>query len=356
MAHQDRTQQTGSVPESMRAAFDAANASQGQFGFSDFGEQPKEGRDWKKLFLVTGLAVLSWVATYVGMLELIEANMGELPHRPQNHHRLLGRHADDHDRVAARPAVPADRLLHQDSAMRPATSSSRSSRSASASASIGKCSKSKGEGTRVAETAVGPGAGAAADGRDRASKASAEPSTACRRSRPRRPSRSARREPRARIRSPATARAASCATMTPPASRSPATSSRAASKASKTDIAAIDAEFTKIAKNDASIVDKHGTRNEFMKSAQPPPRHDRDQLQRLQGRPAAEADPQRTRRARRQDAVHRYPRQALFLPRPGPRNHDPLGGRLDRCAADAGASRRSRPSKARMRRSKPSAA
>jgi hypothetical protein len=40
-------------------------------------EKPK--RDVKKFFLVLGLGVLSWVATYVGMLELIEANMGELP-------------------------------------------------------------------------------------------------------------------------------------------------------------------------------------------------------------------------------------------------------------------------------------
>ena len=40
-------------------------------------EKPK--RDIKKLFLVAGLGILSWVATYVGMLELIEANMGELP-------------------------------------------------------------------------------------------------------------------------------------------------------------------------------------------------------------------------------------------------------------------------------------
>lgn len=36
-------------------------------------------RDWKKLFLIIGLGILSWVATYVGMLELIEANLGELP-------------------------------------------------------------------------------------------------------------------------------------------------------------------------------------------------------------------------------------------------------------------------------------
>ncbi|MDX2308886.1 MAG: hypothetical protein NW216_11655 [Hyphomicrobium sp.] len=36
-------------------------------------------RDVKKLVLVLGLGALSWVATYVGMLELIEANMGDLP-------------------------------------------------------------------------------------------------------------------------------------------------------------------------------------------------------------------------------------------------------------------------------------
>lgn len=36
-------------------------------------------RDWKKIVLITGLAALSWVATYVGMLELIQSNMGDLP-------------------------------------------------------------------------------------------------------------------------------------------------------------------------------------------------------------------------------------------------------------------------------------
>ncbi len=39
----------------------------------------KPVRDYKKTFLVAGLAILSWVATYVGMLELIEANIGDLP-------------------------------------------------------------------------------------------------------------------------------------------------------------------------------------------------------------------------------------------------------------------------------------
>lgn len=45
----------------------------------DWGEPDPEPRDWKKVFLVAGLGALSWVATYVGMLELIQANMGELP-------------------------------------------------------------------------------------------------------------------------------------------------------------------------------------------------------------------------------------------------------------------------------------
>jgi hypothetical protein len=39
----------------------------------------KPPRDWKRAILIFGLGALSWVATYVGMLELIEANMGDLP-------------------------------------------------------------------------------------------------------------------------------------------------------------------------------------------------------------------------------------------------------------------------------------
>lgn len=39
----------------------------------------KRERDWKRSVLIGGLGTLSWVATYVGMLELIEANMGSLP-------------------------------------------------------------------------------------------------------------------------------------------------------------------------------------------------------------------------------------------------------------------------------------
>ena len=40
---------------------------------------PPPDRDWKKIFLMVGLGILSWAATYIGMLELIEANLGGLP-------------------------------------------------------------------------------------------------------------------------------------------------------------------------------------------------------------------------------------------------------------------------------------
>jgi hypothetical protein len=46
---------------------------------NDWSEPEKPQRDWKKLFLIVGLAALSWVATYVGMLELVKSNMGDLP-------------------------------------------------------------------------------------------------------------------------------------------------------------------------------------------------------------------------------------------------------------------------------------
>ncbi len=51
------------------------------FGLTAWDEtsEQKPPRDYKKAFLVAGLAILSWVATYVGMLELIEANIGDLP-------------------------------------------------------------------------------------------------------------------------------------------------------------------------------------------------------------------------------------------------------------------------------------
>src|SRR3974377_726302 len=56
-----------------RAAPDAAAGDGRARGESD---QP---RDVKRLVLGIGLGGLSWVATYVGMLELIESNLGDLP-------------------------------------------------------------------------------------------------------------------------------------------------------------------------------------------------------------------------------------------------------------------------------------
>ncbi len=47
--------------------------------FNDWVRPEQPARDWRKLVLVIGLGALSWVATYVGMLELIQSNMGELP-------------------------------------------------------------------------------------------------------------------------------------------------------------------------------------------------------------------------------------------------------------------------------------
>ncbi|MEQ1616688.1 MAG: hypothetical protein ABL904_28380, partial [Hyphomicrobiaceae bacterium] len=68
----------------MPAILDAFSSGRGrredEHGDShDFRHSEKPKRDPKKFFLVLGLGILSWVATYVGMLELIEANMGDLP-------------------------------------------------------------------------------------------------------------------------------------------------------------------------------------------------------------------------------------------------------------------------------------
>ena len=58
-----------------RAATAIGAGRERQPGADDGGEK----RDPKTIVLIAGLGALSWVATYVGMLELIEANMGELP-------------------------------------------------------------------------------------------------------------------------------------------------------------------------------------------------------------------------------------------------------------------------------------
>jgi hypothetical protein len=45
----------------------------------DWRQSEAEPRDFKKFILMVGLGTLSWVATYIGMLELIQANLGSLP-------------------------------------------------------------------------------------------------------------------------------------------------------------------------------------------------------------------------------------------------------------------------------------
>ncbi|MFA5898444.1 MAG: hypothetical protein WC829_04965 [Hyphomicrobium sp.] len=63
------------------APWSRTTATSGHYGRepSDWSDPDAPKRDWKKLVLIVGLAGLSWVATYVGMLELIESNMGSLP-------------------------------------------------------------------------------------------------------------------------------------------------------------------------------------------------------------------------------------------------------------------------------------
>ena len=41
--------------------------------------KPSQNATGNAAILIFGLGLLSWVATYVGMMELIEANMGDLP-------------------------------------------------------------------------------------------------------------------------------------------------------------------------------------------------------------------------------------------------------------------------------------
>ena len=62
------------VPEFRRGTTSSRTADCGD---SHTGRKPP--RDIKRSILIFGLGALSWVATYVGMLELIEANMGDLP-------------------------------------------------------------------------------------------------------------------------------------------------------------------------------------------------------------------------------------------------------------------------------------
>lgn len=230
---------------------------------SDWAEPPKEKRDLKKMFLVTGLAVLSWVATYVGMLELIEANMGDLP---IVHKIIIGF-------SVAMLMVMVVWLLDQ--MFQPIGVMLKTFYAAGyiflTIISVGfgfgfywKVLESKGEGTRVAETAVSSvqaplqtaatrleSLGKTLDSLQTISAQKAEQErtagTSCPNSKP-------GDGPRRRLRDDDATRFAAARDFV-----------KGRIESVKGDIAAIEGEFAKIAKNDATIVDKHGTRNEFMK-------------------------------------------------------------------------------------------
>ncbi|MGI9523054.1 MAG: hypothetical protein ACR2PG_15565 [Hyphomicrobiaceae bacterium] len=61
------------------ADWSSQNITDDEWKQTETGRYPDtRSRDWKKAFLIVGLASLSWVATYIGMLELIQSNLGDL--------------------------------------------------------------------------------------------------------------------------------------------------------------------------------------------------------------------------------------------------------------------------------------
>ena len=275
------------------------------------------GATGRSSFLIVGLAALSWVATYVGMLELIQSNMGVAAAFAQSHHRLLGRHADDHDRVAARPDVLAASTPGHQALLR--------RRLHLPDHHLGGLRLRlllEGAGKPLRGLALGderrrPGAVLAARRLDAAGAAAGDASAAVDHLRATRPRSSAPRAPRAPTARPATARAARCATRTPPASPSPPSSSRDASAPSSGDMAALDAQLAKIVADDP--VDHRSQERHTQRvhaRARPPPRHDGDGLQCVPHRSAAAPDPHRPRRPRRAlDHCRRQERHHLV---PGP--------------------------------------
>jgi hypothetical protein len=249
--HHETTRRTG------RSALDADDAV-------SWAEPPKPERDWKKTFLVVGLAILSWVATYVGMLELIEANTGELPVV----HKIV---------IAGSVGMLMTMIVWLlDQMFKPIGTFTKLCYAAGylflSVISVGfgfgfywKVLESKGEGTRVAETAVGTvqaplqtaasrleSLGRTLDGLQQTSAQKAEiertQGTSCPNSRP-------GDGPRRKLREDDASRFAFARDVV-----------KTRIDAVKADIAAIDAELAKLIKNDPSIVDAHGTRNDFMKA------------------------------------------------------------------------------------------
>jgi hypothetical protein len=232
--------------------------------FGDWSEQPKPTPDLKKRFLVIGLAVLSWVATYVGMLELIEANTGELP---LLHKVIIGASVA---MLMTMIVWLLDQLFQPNGFVTKLAYLFGYVFLSLISIGFGfgfywKVLESKGEGTRVAETAVASvaaplqtaatrleGLGKTLDSLQAISAQKAEiertQGTSCPNSRP-------GDGPRRKLRDDDAARFAFARDMI-----------RTRIETVRADIGGIDGELAKITSNDASIVDKQGTRNDFMKA------------------------------------------------------------------------------------------
>ncbi|MEQ1647071.1 MAG: hypothetical protein ABL898_00675 [Hyphomicrobiaceae bacterium] len=236
------------------------------FGLSgwDEADQEKPKRDFKKTFLVGGLAILSWVATYVGMLELIEANMGDLP---LVHKVIIG------FSVAMLMTMIVwllDQMFKPNGFVTKALYASGYIFLSLISIGFGfgfywKVLESRSEGTRGAEMAIGQvqtplqTAAARLDSLQTtlgqlqgvsSQKAETERSagTSCPASRP-------GDGPRRKLRDDDAGRFAFASDFV-----------KGRIGQVKTDMALIDGELQKLVKADASIIDKGGTRNEFMKS------------------------------------------------------------------------------------------
>ena len=272
-------------------------------------ESPR--RDPKKLFLVVGLGALSWVATYVGMLELIEANLGDLPlvhkviigfsvamlmtmivwlldqmfapigalHRAclRRRLRLPLRHLG---RVRLRLLLEGAREPRRGLALGRERGDAGAERAATpppraSSSSIARWSSLTTISTQKAE-------------QERASGKSCPNSEARRRAAP--------QDARGRRRA---------------ASSSPPISSRGASAPSRRDMAALDGDLAEDRQGrpvDDRCQDRHPQRVHARRRPQARPH--RDRLQCVPHRSAAEADPHRSRRPRREDDHSPTPRAA----------------------------------------------
>ena len=225
----------------------------------------QEGRDPKRLFLVIGLGALSWVATYVGMLELIEANLGDLAFI----HKII---------IGFSVAMLMTMIIWLlDKMFSPADAFTKACYVAGylflSIISVGfgfgfywKVLESRGEASRSAESAitqVQSALFAASTRLEQLQSTLDQLTTISSRESPRWSGRAASPAPTA---GRATGRGARCARRTPSASSSPPTSSRAASARSSPTWRRSTATCRRSSRTTARVIDaKTGNRNEFLR-------------------------------------------------------------------------------------------